>query len=227
MPNPFDLQTLARLKGVPYFQDLSPAMLQIVAQEVLIRHYKAKEMIFSEGEECAGLHLLVEGSGKLCRFSEMGQEHVLSLLQSGDSCNEVPAVDQGPNPVHFIALEATTVWVISGEALTRLRQHVPQLNDLIIKALANRCRQMVQRVYQISFLSVTSRLAAFILHQSAGQKVINRSWTLDEVAITLGTVRETVSRSLRELQMGGYILTSRHQIEIKDLEGLAGLVTRG
>lgn len=212
------------LKAVPYFQALDENVLAQVAREVMARRYGAGEIIFLEGEPDAGLHLVVEGLCKVYRLSEGGREHVLATLGPGDSCNEVPVVDGGPNPANFAAIEDSTVWVISEEALTRLRRQYPILNEMIIKNLAMRCRQLVQRVYNLSFLSVTGRLAAFLLQQSDDQSELSRrQWTQDEIAAHLGTVREMVGRALRELQQAELIAIDRHRIEILDREGLEEL----
>jgi CRP/FNR family transcriptional regulator len=157
------------------------------------------------------------------RISEGGREHVLATLGPGDSCNEVPVIDGGPNPANFAAIEDSTVWVISEDALNRLRQQFPALNEIIIKNLAMRCRQLVQRVYNLSFLSVTGRLAAFLLQQSQNQKELSRQWTQDEIAAHLGTVREMVGRAFRELVQAELIAMDRHRIEILDREGLREL----
>jgi len=212
------------LKAVPYFQALDENALARVAEEVVVRRYAAGELIFLEGEPVAGLHLVVSGRCKVYRLSGGGREHVLVVLGPGDSCNEVPVVDGGPNPANFAAVEDSTVWVISEEVMTRLRRQYPVLNDTIIKNLAMRCRQLVQRVYNLSFLSVTGRLAAFLLQQSEGQsKLSRRQWTQDEIAAHLGTVREMVGRALRELQQAELIAIDRHRIEILDREGLESL----
>lgn len=212
------------LKAVPYFQALDENVLAQVAREVVARRYGAGEIIFLEGEPDAGLHLVVEGLCKVYRLSEGGREHVLATLGPGNSCNEVPVVDGGPNPANFAAVEDSTVWVISEEALTRLRRQYPILNEMIIKNLAMRCRQLVQRVYNLSFLSVTGRLAAFLLQQSDDQSELSRrQWTQDEIAAHLGTVREMVGRAFRELQQAELIAIDRHRIEILDREGLKEL----
>jgi CRP/FNR family cyclic AMP-dependent transcriptional regulator len=213
------------LKAVPYFHVLDENVLAQVAREVVARRYEVGEIIFLEGEPDAGLHLVVEGLCKVYRLSEGGREHVLATLGQGDSCNEVPVVDGGPNPANFAAIEDSTVWVISAEALTRLRRQYPILNEMIIKNLAMRCRQLVQRVYNLSFLSVTGRLAAFLLQQSDDQSELSRrQWTQDEIAAHLGTVREMVGRALRELQQAELITIDRHRIEILDREGLEELI---
>jgi len=217
-------ETKSLLRSVPYFRALDDSALESIAKVIIPRRYKADEAIFWEGDADAGLHLVVKGLCKVYRISEGGREHVLATLGSGDSCNEVPAVDGGPNPANFAAIKNSTVWVISGEALTRLRQQYPVLNEVIINSLAMRCRQLVQRVYNLSFLSVTGRLAAFLIQQTdEGDELSRRQWTQDEIAAHLGTVREMVGRAFRELQEAELIAIDRHRIEILDREGLEEL----
>ncbi len=221
MPVLVDENTRSLLRAVPYFQILDNNVLDAVGKEVVTRHYQAGEIIFLEGEPDAGLHLVAQGLCKVYRLSEGGREHVLSTLRPGDSCNEVPVVDGGPNPANFAALENSTVWVISEASLSRLRRQYPALNEIIIQNLAMRCRQLVQRVYNLSFLSVTGRLAAFLLQQS--DESSHRRMTQDEIAAHLGTVREMVGRAFRELQEAELIAIDRHRIEILDREGLREL----
>jgi CRP/FNR family transcriptional regulator len=219
-----DEKTKSLLKGVPYFRGLDDKALEAVAHEVIVRRYQAGELIFLEGDPVAGLHLVVEGLGKVCRLSEGGREHIMVTLGPGDSCNEVPVIDGGPNPANFAALQDSTVWVITEEAMTRLRRQFPPLNEMIIKNLAMRCRQLVQRVYNLSFLSVSGRLASFLLQQSDEKTALNRrQWTQDEIAAHLGTVREMVGRAFKELQEARLISLDRHRIEILDREGLQKL----
>jgi CRP/FNR family transcriptional regulator len=216
--------TKSLLKAVPYFRGLDDQALEVVVQAVIVRRYQAGELIFLEGEPVAGLHLVVEGLCKVYRLSEGGREHIMVTMGPGDSCNEVPVIDGGPNPANFGAIQDSTVWIISEEAMTRLRRQFPPLNEMIIKNLAMRCRQLVQRVYNLTFLPVTGRLAAFLLQQSDQKTALNRQqWTQDEIAAHLGTVREMVGRAFKELQEAGLISLDRHRIEILDREGLQEL----
>ena len=149
---------------------------------------------------------------------------MLAAMRPGDSCNEVPVIDGGPNPANFAAIENSIVWVVTEEALTNLRGQYPALNEMIAKNLAMRCRQLVQRVYNLSFLSVTGRLAVFLVQQTDENDELSRHyWTQDEIAAHLGTVREMVGRAFRELQQAELIAIDRHRIEILDKEGLEEL----
>ncbi len=75
---------------------------------------------FFRGGACRGTALGRRGVGQSLPPVRRGPEHVLTTLRPGDSCNEVPVVDGGPNPANFAALENSTVWVISEESLSRL-----------------------------------------------------------------------------------------------------------
>jgi CRP/FNR family transcriptional regulator len=188
------------------------------------RIFEAGRIIFFEEDKCAGLHLVVAGRARIYRVSLEGREQVLAVLGPGDSCNEVPAVDGGPNPASCIALEPTTFWILSSEALDELRREIPGLNDAIITSLATRCRELVQRVYNLSFLSVTARVAQFLVEQTESQQSLSRRrWTQEEIASEVGTVREMVGRALRHLAQDGLIRLERHRIHVVDRDGLRSL----
>lgn len=225
VPTLFDVQTKSLITGVPYFHALDDDGLKSVAQEIIVRHYSAGEVIFLEGDPGRGLHLVVEGLCKIYHLSVEGREHILHLLEPGEFCNEVAAVDGGPNPANLAAIDNSIVWVVTKDSMGRLRQQYPQLNDVIINNLAQHSRHLVKRIYTVSFLSVTGRLAAFLLQQGHSNDILDRHrWTQDEIAAHLGTVREMVVRSFRELEQAGLIAFDRHQIKILDKEGLKELV---
>lgn len=214
-------QTSALIRSVPYFAQLDEADLARVLARLVECRYAADQIVFFEQDACAGLHLVVKGRARIYRVSLEGREQVLAELDPGDSCNEVPAVDGGPNPASCVALEPTTFWVLSREALDELRKEIPGLNDAIIQSLAARCRQLVQRVYNLSFLSVTARVAHFLLGQSEpGHPLSRRRWTQEEIAAEVGTVREMVGRALRHLAEDGLIRLDRHRIHVVDRDRL-------
>lgn len=217
-------QTEAFIRSVPYFAGLDPAELVQVQARLVERHYEPDAVAFLEGDECAGLHLVVAGQARIFRVSLEGREQVLAVLGPGDSCNEVPAVDGGPNPASCITLEPTTFWVLSRAALDELRHEIPGLNEAIIASLAARCRELVQRVYNLSFLSVAARVARFLVAQTESQRSLSRRrWTQEEIAAEVGTVREMVGRALRHLAEDGLIRLERHRIYVVDRDGLRSL----
>jgi len=212
---------------IPYFENLSAEQLSLVNSQKLTRNLNAGQIAFLEDDTAAGLYMLVSGRAKISRLSRDGREQVLSILKPGDSCNEVPVIDGGPNPATLTAIEPTTVWIWTRSGMDLLRKEIPPLNELIMQSLAGRCRELVDRVYRLSFFSVTERLANFLLDQASLESLAGldrQRWTQEEIAAHIGTVREMVSRSLRSLENDGLIRFNRHRIEIKDRAGLEKLV---
>lgn len=219
------MRSAALIRAIPYFAALSESELVLVQARLVERRFETGQIVFFEEDECAGLHLLVSGQARIYRVSLEGREQVLAVLGPGDSCNEVPVVDGGPNPASCVAMAPTTFWVLSGNALDALRQEIPDLNDAIIASLAARCRQLVQRVYSLSFLSVNARVAQFLIRESEpGRPLSRRRWTQEEMAAQVGTVREMVGRALRQLAEDGLIRLERHWIHILDHDGLKTLL---
>ena len=225
MPDLANHKTARLLRLVPYFSQLSANELAQVAHGLVQRRIPAGQLSFLEGEPCAGLYLIVSGQAKIYRLSADGREQVLALLNPGDSCNEVPVVDGGANPASFETVKSTVVWIWTGDEMDRLRGDIPSLNEAIIRSLAGRCRELVDKVHTLSFLSVTARLADFFLQQASEQADLDRKrWTQDEIAAHIGTVREMVGRALRNLERDGLVRFNRHRIEIVDREGLESLL---
>lgn len=221
-----DDQTTTLLRSVPFFSNLPAAELAIIAKRMVERRLDAGQIAFLEGEPNSGLYLLVSGRAKISRVSLDGREQVLSLLHPGDSCNEVPVIDGGPNPASLTTIDESLVWVWSGAEMNRLREELPGLTGAVANSLAGRCRELVEKVYRLSFLSVTARLAHFLIEQASrhnDQDLDRRRWTQEEIAAHIGTVREMVGRSLRSMENAGLIRVNRHRIEIIDRAGMENI----
>jgi CRP/FNR family transcriptional regulator len=136
-------------------------------------------------------------------------------LQEGDTCNEVPTFDGGTNPVNVEALETTQVWVIHPDILRTLLKKHPEFAQKVIDNLAKNLRGLVRMVSEMAFYQVTHRLARLISEQSPDE-LSGTPWTQEQLAARLGTVREVVARSLKELERSGAIQLDKRRIAISD-----------
>ena len=209
---------LKTLAANPYFQGLSETSLSEIVEHMHLRRYARGEILFWEGDPCAGLHIIEHGSVKLFRISTQGRQHIIHVLQEGETCNEVPVFDGGPNPVNVEALEETTVWVVEAQAFSDLMSHDPEFMHKTVQNLARMLRHLVKMASDMAFYQITNRLARLIgeipPHELSGES--GPRWTQDQLAARLGTVREVVARSLRELERSGAIEIENRRIVIKD-----------
>jgi len=73
----------AVLARVPIFFDLSDAELKFLSDRAVTRHYDSGNLIFSEGDPCAGLYIVESGDVRIFKTSAGGREQVLTIEHAG------------------------------------------------------------------------------------------------------------------------------------------------
>lgn len=207
-------EKLKILRVNPYFDDLPEGVLKEIAAQTQLREFERGDMLFWEGDPCAGLHIIESGSVKLYRISPQGRQYIIAVLTEGATCNEVPAFDGGANPVNVEALETTRVWVVDALILRELVKSNPEFALKILSKFGQNLRNLVHKVSEMAFYQVTHRLARLITELPVDES--RPHWTQEQLAARLGTVREVVSRSLKELEKSGAIRIEDRRIYIKD-----------
>jgi CRP/FNR family transcriptional regulator len=198
-----------------YFSGLSDQALESLSQGTLLRRYRLGEVVCWQGEACTALYMIRRGSVKLFKLSPKGRELIIRVFEQGATFNEVPVFDHGLNPVNVAALEESDIWVVDVEVIRRALAEHPEMVQAVILNLTNNLRMLVGVVEELSFFQVTSRLARWIIRLPPDQLESQRL-TQDQMAASLGTVREVVARSLRDLERSGAIRVRRKQIQILD-----------
>jgi CRP/FNR family transcriptional regulator len=211
---------LETLRSCRYFSGVNERILEILAQDTNLQRYQAGETIFWEGNDCAGLHIIHRGSVKLFKISPRGRQMVIKIFKDGDSFNEVPIFDGGANPVNVAAISECEIWVVGCKTIRKAIEEHPEMSRAIIQNLSENLRMLVGLVEELSFYQVTNRLARLI-SQMPDEQLTGKGThrlTQDEMAARLGTVREVVARSLKELERSGAIQASRGKIKITNNE---------
>ncbi len=218
----------ALLRRVAYFARLSKEALAALAAVTVQREYGRGQVIFLEGDPCAGLHIVAAGEVKVFKLSPQGREQILHRFRAGDTFNGVAVMDGGPNPASATAVTDATLCVIDRADIRRLAERYPQLAWAMIETIAGRTRHLVAMVEDLSLRSVKARLARLLLMEAARTEGLsdidrNQMVTQTEMAARLGTVREMIGRALRDLADEGLIEFDRHRIVIVDRAGLTAV----
>lgn len=209
-------QKIKVLRGNEYFDDLPEPMLKDIAEHMHMREYQRGEVLFWEGDPCDGLFIVEQGSAKIFRLSPQGRQYIVRILQEGDTFAEVPAFDEGTNPVNVEALETTRMWVINSKKLHELVMAHPMFAQKVLVNFGRMLRGMVRMVSEMAFYQVTHRLARLIAEMPQDKSAPH--WTQEQLAARLGTVREVVARSMKELERSGAIRVEDKRIQIMNKE---------
>ncbi len=207
-------ERLSALRENSYFENLPEMDLKRAADCTSLRQFERGEPLFWEGEPCAGLHIVQEGCIKLYRLSPHGRQYIVRLVQEKETFNEVSVFDQRGNPVNAEALEESQVWVVEAECIRQTVAANPDFAQKVINNLCANLRHLVQSVSEMAFYQVTHRLARLI--QETRSEAARTPLTQDQMAARLGTVREVVARSLRELERSGAIRVEKRRITVAD-----------
>lgn len=219
MPGPNDEKSFAVtpiLQAHPYFAQVPLRQLERLAQKARRRPFDAGQILFLTGEDSAGLWILESGRVKVYKVVQEGREHVLHLLGPGDTFNDVPAFDGGPNAASAMTITAGVAWVLSASTLQYALEDDHDLALGVIAGLNQRIRQLVVQIEDLALRSVTARLARFLLEQRENPSLAGPAVTRALIATHLGTTPETVSRALRTLEEAGALEFDRHRIIIRN-----------
>src|SRR5437764_3037937 len=202
-PKPSSVDVLRR---APIFSYLSETELQFLAERAIPRNYAKGELVFSEGDPCAGLFIIEAGHLRIFKSSPSGREQVLTVEGPGSSVAELPVFDGGTYPASTAAADAARVYFISRQDFHSLCLVHPQVPLKVLKVVGARLRRLVGIIEELSFTTVRSRLISVLLRQArSGKKTpagieIQLPPSNQELASEIGTVRELVSRNLSRLQ---------------------------
>jgi CRP/FNR family transcriptional regulator len=215
---------LELLKSIPYFSGLGPEELEAIQQVVFHKTAERGEVILLEGEPAQALFFVAAGAVKVFKTSPEGKEQTLNIVRPGESFNDVPLFDGGPNLASAQAMVPVVLYGVKKEELKTILERYPQVALNIIRVLAQRVRQLVSLVEDLSFRHVLSRVAKILLEHASDGTGPRPRLTQQEIAAMAGTAREVVGRSLKALEEEGLIRLERHRIVIANRQALERLV---
>jgi CRP/FNR family transcriptional regulator len=215
------------LKATPLFAALDEAEVTSLAARCGIRPYSPGEILFSEGEPCKGLYIVVSGRVRVFKTSANGREQVLTMEGPGASVAELPVFDGGNYPASGSAVEQTEVLFISRADLRAICLEKPEVSLKMLQVVGKRLRRLVGIIEELSFTTVRHRLISWLLRQASTDgrpvergTIFSLNTSHQELAAQIGTVRELVSRNLARLQAQSLIKMKGGEITILDREGL-------
>lgn len=221
------MSAVSVLQKVPLFGQLAPAELQRVVDVARERAYPKNSVILFEDDPGDALYVVAQGQVKVVLIGEDGREVILSVLGPGEFFGEMALIDDEPRSAHVIAMEDSSLLVLRREDFQGILRQSPGIALALLRELSRRLRRVDEKVGSLVLLDVNGRVAQLLLDladEESGDR-ITRRLTHHTIAQMIGSSRETVSRTMRELIDKGLIQVSRRDIVIRDrpaLEAAAG-----
>ena len=197
----------------PELEQLSPESKKILEQGLQIMTAPAGTVMFSEGSECRGYVMLLEGTVRVQKTSEDGREIVLYRVEEGESCimTTTCLISDDQYGAEGIAESDITVAIVPPTTFNHLLEKSSVFRRFVFEVYAKRMSMLMMLVEEVVFKKLDRRLAHMLLDRKGDKFEI----THQEIAQELGSVREVVSRQLKVFERQGLIRMSRGMIEVK------------
>lgn len=208
--------------GLPLFQGLAPADFAGIEITLVQRKLGPWEILFNQKDPSRDVHFLLSGTLIALYWTTEGREVIFTRFGVGDHFGELAALDDGSRSLAVVARSEATVLTLPGPVFRQMFDQVPTLRWRITHGLVARIRALTARNLELTTYSVEQRVASYLfgLAVDRGQLraggVIREAPTHAEIAATIGSNREMVSRIMSGLARRGAIRTARQRIELLD-----------
>ncbi|MFC2159045.1 Crp/Fnr family transcriptional regulator, partial [Acidobacteriota bacterium] len=169
-----------------------------------------------------GFYLVRTGEIRVFKMDEQGKEIEIVRLGPGDYLGEAIVFTSTVYPVYAQAVkDSEVVYFPKKDILDEIEKN-PSVGRFFIQLLAKKCVTLNKRIESLGLQTVRQRLIRFLLTQSRAQNStrIELHSKKGELARILGTINETLSRNLKQLQDEGLIEVDSNFITINDIDSL-------
>ena len=218
-----EAETMHVLGSSPLFDGLDEGPLREVARISVPKHYREHATLFFQEAQAHGFFVLVRGTITIYRTSIDGRQQILHVFENmGDVCGEAPVFEGERYPATADVAAQTTLLYLPRESFVQLTQKHPDILMQLLGLLSRRLRRFVDLIDDLSLKDVGGRLATFLLQEikRADTDLIMLRMPKHVLAARLGTIAETVSRSLRKLQTQGIIEVDGRRSRVLDRDRL-------
>jgi len=202
-------RTRQLLAGVELFSELDDGELAKVADLAQLRSVPKDTTIFHAGDPADAVFVVASGKVKIAVTSTDGKEFILTVLGAGQVFGEMALLESAPRSASVITITACDLLVINRNDFQHLLNTSPSLSRKLLAILSRRLRRANSKMESLAYMDVAGRLARYLLDlaRDHGQRVGNgwvvvRRPTHSDIAHSIGTSRETVSRLINEFEEG-------------------------
>ena len=220
------------LKQCPLFAGLEPEDLRKIRSIALPKLVKKKEILFTDGEAAKGFYIVLSGKMKIYKVSPEGKEQILHIVSAPDAFAEAALFLEGTYPAFAEAISDSQLLFFPKRDFVQLIERNPRLSINMIVTLSRYLKRFAMLVEELSLREVSSRIAKYLLDLSVksskeakNPKEVELDLTKTQLALRLGTISETLSRTLAKLKAKGIIEVRGNRIQILNREALVELAS--
>ena len=217
------------LQKIPLLAGVDEQTLAQVAAALQLRTVERGRNVLQKGSPGEHLMFVLSGRLQVVDLTEDGREIGLDFLTAGDYFGELSIIDGLARSASIMALENSLIAALPRSQALALIYHNPLVVERLLKRMATSIRTAANYRTIIGIPNAFQRVFA-LLNQFAkiapgGLVVIDKMPTQQEIAITVNTSRETVSRAIHILIQKGVVEKDLRRLIVRQPEALLKAVT--
>lgn len=205
-----------RLSAIRAAFGCSDDIARVVDGLTQLVHTDPEGTVIWAGNEVPYVFLLIEGRAQAVVYSAQGQLVLLDTYAAGDIFGEVDVVGTTTAWDQVIAVTPVESGRLRQQDFVMLLESHPSLAMAVLRQVTARLSRTARRMIERTTLSATGRIYAELLRQ-AGEgdgRTIRPVPTMSELALIVQSTRETVSRTINDLERRGYITRDKDALMI-------------
>lgn len=212
------------LYDIPLFSGMDKASFRSFCHLSGKTSLKRGEYLFKQGDSATSIYIVKQGSLKMVRVTEDGEEIILQIVTSQEVIGENALFRQEAlQPASAIAIEDTKVCSMSREIFEKIIEANPRLACQIIESLGNRLYSLWNQMAEFNIQTTRDKLLNLLIQLAkqhgrncAEGTLIDLKLTQQDLASMVGASRVMVSQVLKELLSSGSICRNKKFYILKD-----------
>ena len=210
----------------PFWRVLSEADRRLLCDNTAEEYFEKAQAVH-DNMGCTGLFIVRSGRLRIFMLSETGKEITLYRLTPGEICmlSASCVLKSVTFDVFVEAEENTSCYRISAAAFGDVSNRYLEVQNYALEVTVQRFSDVMWVMQQIVFMSMDRRVAIFLLDEISSGGTDMVCVTHEMIARHLGTAREVITRTLKQLASDGVIEVTRRGIVVTDKKKLRSLVS--
>jgi CRP-like cAMP-binding protein len=172
-----------------------------------VRSYPPRAALVRRGDRSATAFLLVVGRAHALLYGADGQLVLLHEYRPGELFGALAGPGAGDEEADVVAVDRVRALLLEAAALMALAERHGCIGLALSRLLLKRLRSTAARMYERTALSAPGRVCAELLRLARGAEgfAIRPAPVVAELALKVGTTRETASRTISALLRRGLL----------------------
>ncbi|WP_296380506.1 Crp/Fnr family transcriptional regulator [Winogradskyella sp.] len=200
----------------PFHYLFDSEIIDNISSFSFLKTYKKHDIIIDIGQDLNFIPLLINGNIKVLREDTHGNELLLYVLETGDTCamSLTCCMAKSVSKIRAIADEDVTVIMIPIANMKLWFNTNESWRSFILQSYQVRFDEMLETIDTLAFMKMDERLFKYLTDHVKLTASTTLEITHQEIAEDLHTSRVVISRLLKQLERENKIELGRNRISV-------------